>query len=356
MTVQLSHDDFRELTRIVSTLPNFSLAADRVRLVAGALEGSPRANDLLTQINFDGNAYGVAVEVIRRLSNFGRVTPDKEALGIFLNELLFYKGEADEDVAFIRDLFSNEQYALDQPIAPKPSVAQWRGKDNATSVQEKIIGENTLRHIRFLRVALERAEAVIHITATSYGTGFLIAPDLLMTNHHVLSSAVAAQGSSYTLSYELDVDNTTKEVVTTIAKPGGLFYTNAALDYTVLQLERTVANVQPLRLQPQQAQVDERVTIVQHPGGHFKKISMQNNFVVYADRNVVQYTTSTLPGSSGAPVFNDDLQVIAIHRAGGLLKEPNSQQRYLRNEGSSMIAILNDLRDNQPTIYNSLTF
>ena len=55
---------------------------------------------------------------------------------------------------------------------------------------------------------------------------------------------------------------------------------------------------------------DDRVTIIQHPGGHLKQISMQNNFVEYADDFVVQYTTSTEPGSSGSPVLNDDLEVV----------------------------------------------
>lgn len=360
MTVQLSQADFRELVRIVATLPSFAAVADRVRLVAGALEGSPRAADILAQINFDGNAYGVAVEVIRRLANFGRVTPDKEALGIFLNELLFYKGDADQDVAFLRALFANERYALDRPIVQKSPVVRWRGNDDTQSVQEKIIGEDTLRHIRFLRIALAKAEAVVHITAAGYGTGFLITPDLVMTNHHVLPTTEAARSSTYTMHYELDLDDTVKTTVAIGAAHGGIFYTNATLDYTVLQLEKTVANVEPLRLQPQQVQRDERVTIIQHPGGHFKKISMQNNFVVYADSEVVQYTTSTLPGSSGAPVFNDAFQVVAIHRAGGMLPEPGPesahQQRYLRNEGASMIAILKDLRSNQPEIYGRLTF
>ena len=354
MSVQLSRDDFRELVRIVSTLPGFNIAADRVRLVAGALEGAPRASDILTQIAFDGNAYSVAVEVIRLLAQFGRVTPEKEALGIFLNELLFYKGDADEDVAFLRGLFTNERYALDRPIAQQPRVARWRGSDDDKSVQEKIIGEDTLRHIRFLRVALEKAEAVIHITAAGYGTGFLIAPDLLMTNHHVLQTAEAAQHSTYTLHYELALDDTLQATLVIAAKNGGLFYTNPMLDYTVVQLEQAIANLQPLRLQPQQVRVDERVTIIQHPGGHLKKISMQNNFVVYADSEVVQYTTSTLPGSSGAPVFNDEFQVVAIHRAGGMLSTPHSEQRYLRNEGTSMIAVLKDLRSNQPAIYSNL--
>jgi len=31
---------------------------------------------------------------------------------------------------------------------------------------------------------------------------------------------------------------------------------------------------------------DDRVAIIQHPGGHLKKISVQNNFVAYADANL----------------------------------------------------------------------
>jgi V8-like Glu-specific endopeptidase len=99
---------------------------------------------------------------------------------------------------------------------------------------------------------------------------------------------------------------------------------------------------------------DDRVAIIQHPGGHLKKISMQNNFVAYADANVVQYTTSTLPGSSGSPVFDDDFQVIAIHHSGGRLLEPGTKQRYLRNAGTSMIAVLNDMKSNAPGIYTRL--
>ena len=99
---------------------------------------------------------------------------------------------------------------------------------------------------------------------------------------------------------------------------------------------------------------DDRVAIIQHPGGHLKKISMQNNFVAYADANLVQYTTSTEPGSSGSPVFDDDFQVIAIHHSGGMLPEPHTGRRYLRNAGTSMIAVLNDLKRNAPQIYSQL--
>jgi len=99
---------------------------------------------------------------------------------------------------------------------------------------------------------------------------------------------------------------------------------------------------------------DDRVAIIQHPGGHLKKISMQNNFVAYADANVVQYTTSTLPGSSGSPVFDDEFKVVAIHHSGGDLTEPSTGRRYLRNAGTSIIAVLKDLQVNAPEIYARL--
>jgi len=133
-----------------------------------------------------------------------------------------------------------------------------------------------------------------------------------------------------------------------------LFYTNAELDFTVVQLENP-PNFGILTLQPTQVRKDDRVAIIQHPGGHLKQIAMQNNFVVYADALVVQYTTSTLPGSSGAPVFQDNFAVVAIHHSGGMLVEPGTNHRYLRNAGTSMIAILDDLKTHAPAIHARMT-
>ena len=81
---------------------------------------------------------------------------------------------------------------------------------------------------------------------------------------------------------------------------------------------------------------------------------MQNNFVEYVDDFVVQYTTSTEPGSSGSPVLNDDLDVVAIHHSGGHLTEPGTMRRYFRNEGVRMSIILEDLRHHAPEIYARL--
>jgi V8-like Glu-specific endopeptidase len=59
-------------------------------------------------------------------------------------------------------------------------------------------------------------------------------------------------------------------------------------------------------------------------------------------------------GSSGAPVLNDDFEVVAIHHSGGMLEEPGTGRRYLRNGGSTMIAVLQDLKANAPKVFASL--
>jgi V8-like Glu-specific endopeptidase len=353
LTVQLDQTDFQRLTRIVQKLPDFANVRDRGRLVAGALEGVPQVDVILARLDLDGTPMAVSVEVVRFLSQFGQVAYGKEALSVFLNYIQPFTGDKDSD--FILELF--QKYPLDVPVSPSRLIDRWRGTSSVTDVQEKIIGENTLRHIYILNLALEGAKAVVHLCVPTErgrqaaGTGFMIAPDLLMTNNHVIASQEQAEKTEYTFNYQLDSNGKECLVQTVQALPGGTFYTNAELDYTVVSLKDVPPFGSPLILKSKQVRRDDRVAIIQHPGGHLKKISMQNNFVAYADTNIVQYTTSTLPGSSGSPVFDDDFQVIAIHHSGGMLVEPGTTQTYLRNAGTSMITVLKDLQANVPEIY-----
>lgn len=351
MTVQLSQPDFRRLTRIIQNLPDFANVRDRRRLVAGALEGVPQVDVILARIDLDGTPMGISVEVVRFLSQFGQVAYGKEALSVFLNYIQPFT--SDEDSEFILELF--QKYPLDTPATPSRLIDRWRGTTSVVDVQEKIIGENTLRDIYILNLALEAAKAVVHLQLPKgAGTGFMIAPDLLMTNNHVIASREEAEETEYTFNYQLDINGKECEVQTAQALPGGAFFTNATLDYTVVSLKDLPLFGSPLILKSKQMRRDDRVAIIQHPGGHLKKISMQNNFIAYADANIVQYTTSTLPGSSGSPVFDDEFKVVAIHHSGGMLVEPGTQQRYLRNAGTSMMAVLKDLQVNAPEIYARL--
>ena len=352
MTVRLSQQDFRELVGLLQSVPDFARGRDRRGLVAAALEGSPRADTILAGLDLDGPPRSAAVEVVKSLADFGQVAYGKEALGVLLGYLQGIVGEEQGD--FIDSLFAT--YPMnDVGAARNLPIDRWRGTESAQDVREKIIGEDTLRDISMLEVALEAARAVVRVgLPAGAGSGFMIAPDLLMTNHHVIASPEGAARAELTFNYELDRTGKAREPVTVAAAQGGQFHTQEGLDYTVVQLTGPPEFGTPLRLRPVVVQRDARVSIIQHPGGHFKKISMQNNFVAYADRKVVQYYTSTQPGSSGSPVFNDAFEVVAIHHSGGMLEEPGTGRRYLRNAGSSMVAVLEDLKRNAPEIHARL--
>jgi V8-like Glu-specific endopeptidase len=341
MTVELKHEDFLRIVDLMQSHADFALARSRRLLVEAALAGSPRADTILAGLDLDGTPRTAAVAVVRYLANFGQVAYGKEALGVFLNYLQDTVGQEQADV--IAGLFAAYPLKDVAAIRQRP-LMDWHGRDSSVDVREKIIGENTLRHVRMLEQALAAARAVVRIgLPNGCGSGFMIAPDLLMTNNHVIASRDEAARAEFTFNYQLDRTGKACEVTTVGARYDGAFHTNAELDFTVLQLCEAPDIGQPLKLRPALVRRDERVAIIQHPGGHFKQISMQNNFVAYADRRVVQYTTTTLHGSSGSPVFDDDFNVVAIHREGGELREPGSDRLVLRNGATSMCAVLGDL-------------
>jgi hypothetical protein len=121
MSVQLTREDFNKLVAILRTSPGFATVRDRRRLVEAALEGVPRGADLLALLDLDGAPQLVAVEVVKRLAEFGQVAGGKEALGVFLNALLPLMGE-DKDAAFIRALFAT--YPLDGPTGSRTAPTE----------------------------------------------------------------------------------------------------------------------------------------------------------------------------------------------------------------------------------------
>ena len=361
MAIKLDSNDFDRLASVMGRDGEWALAGRRVDLMHDVMAGSGRKHDLLAQLDLDGAPRTVAVRTIEKLVEFGQDEPGREALGVLINKLIANRGSGD-DAEFLRDLLTRYKFVT-QPVAAR-GLSKWQGGESGQEIAEKIIGENTLRDIYVLEALLELARGVVRIRGRHHvGTGFLVASDLLMTNHHVIDCETAAKDCLYQFNYQLS--RTGKELPTQTARaaPKGLFYTspmatyNATLkelDFTIVQLTEVPKGVQHLTLAPSAVKRDDRVTIIQHPGGDYKKISMQNNFVEYTDQLVLQYTTSTEPGSSGSPVLNDAFEVVAIHHAGGELTEPSTKRRRLRNEGIKASAILAELQRNATEIYERL--
>ncbi|BAZ32655.1 hypothetical protein NIES4074_51610 [Cylindrospermum sp. NIES-4074] len=339
--VNLSTEDRQGLIDLLKDLPELATQESRREMLEYA-----GLKKLIPQINVSGSPFIANSSIISYLENYGYLTYERQALGQFLNSIKRVGVGKQQEVFLDRIL---TEYNLMTPIVSLPTVDKWQGVETPTNIFEKIIGENTLRPIAFLEQGLKVARSVAYIKVVDSseswaGTGFLIAPDLILTNHHVIPSADLLKGALFRFNYQENFQGEAQQPREYRANVNGIFHANEELDYAVIQLEAEAGKEWGwLNLQPRNIKKDARVNIIQHPGGQPKQISFQNNFVQYVGGNVVQYVTSTLGGSSGSPVLNDGWEVVALHHAGGDIAEPTTQRKYYRNEGILVSSILDDL-------------
>ena len=267
-----------------------------------------------------------------------------------LTEANKHPGKLNQILALAHERYADDPLLADMArgnfsdITP-PTVSNWRGGAPAF---EKIIGtESTLVPVSFLERGLERARAVARVRVPGgYGTGFLIREDLLLTNNHVIATPDAARGSFADFNYQRTLAGELAGALSLALSPDIAFATSVEHDWTVVGVEgRPGESHGTIRMRQVGVMQNEFVQIIQHPQGGEKQIAYRMNVVAYADAEVVQYLTDTLPGSSGSPVFNRDWQLVALHHSGGLLAEPtNPGGRFLRNEGIYVNTLITDLR------------
>src|SRR5207249_1577126 len=119
------------------------------------------------------------------------------------------------------------------------------------------------------------------------GTGFLIAPDILLTNHHVLPDVIIAAAARALGDYEASA---TGPVIVGRLDPDALFLANADLDFAFCAVHGLDAlGVVPLNRNSLNVFKSELVNIIQHPRGRPKEIALQDNEVIKADHVVIRY-------------------------------------------------------------------
>ena len=154
-------------------------------LVSHALGDYPQVAKLLRWQPWDGSAMVVADDLVRRLDGLQPV-PGVAALGLLAQAIEPMVGGAHQQ----RLVEMRRRHAWGVDPAPAGADVWHDDRAPAELVHERIIGENTLRHVCYLQQALRATDAVVKIDVhgRGSGTGFLIAPDLMLTFQIVLNS------------------------------------------------------------------------------------------------------------------------------------------------------------------------
>jgi V8-like Glu-specific endopeptidase len=206
---------------------------------------------------------------------------------------------------------------------------------------EVLIRGSQLRKIAWLERGIAAARSVCKIeTSECVGTGFILRGGLLVTNNHVLATKQAARETVAIFNFQQDEHDRPLEIANIYLDPDRAFATSVRLDCTLVPLKGPELELQrwgnlTIHERPK-LDVGSLVSVIQHPDGAYKQIALLGGVRSYGDDRMF-YETSTMPGSSGAPVFDDDWNVVALHRGGGTWS--SSEKLYTNNVGIQFASI-----------------
>ncbi|MBZ0293138.1 MAG: serine protease [Anaerolineae bacterium] len=289
---------------------------------------------------------------------------------------------------------------------PDPGLEVY-AEDEAAVVQfedlayiERIIDEPNFLPVHFLEegAVIQRAVARMQLkesvsglpAGSGWATGFMVSPSLLLTNNHVIPDKAFASKLQAQFQYQYDYNGNPLATDVYQFDPDNVFYTNAALDFTLIRVKRScklvlapittlsatdgeiiseapvvadditlgpITPIKPGRIlwsckYPGERHgwiqlptsvsyaVDQHLNVIQHPSGRHKEVALQKNQVTNIYTNFIRYTTDTEPGSSGSPVFNNAWDLLVLHHAGGEF----SDGKWKNNEGVRVDKIVNNIR------------
>lgn len=162
------------------------------------------------------------------------------------------------------------------------------------------------------------------ILPDGFATGFLVAPDLILTNYHVFRTADEAEGVGAQFLYERTHEGLREGLIFKL-DPARFFVNDKEMDYAVVALTaRSVSGASidqfkylPLIAAKGKIRKGDPINIIQHPEGRPKQYATVNNRLLdLRDDGFLLYETDTLEGSSGSPVFNQYWETVGLHHCG----------------------------------------
>jgi endonuclease G len=162
------------------------------------------------------------------------------------------------------------------------------------------------------------------IVPEGFATGFLVGPDLIITNHHVFRTRDEADGVGAQFLYERTHEGLREGLIFKL-EPNRFFVNDKGLDYAVVAVATKSSSgapidqfqYLPLIAAKGKIRKGDPVNIIQHPEGRPKQYATVNNRLMdLRDDGFLLYETDTLGGSSGSPVFNQYWETIGLHHCG----------------------------------------
>lgn len=241
-------------------------------------------------------------------------------------------------------------YQVPTPLTQRSTVRDWaieferRGAESENDLQGFLTQDpkSPLLDMGQLQLAIQKAAGVCRVeTSLRRGTGFLVAPRLVLTCFHVLQLRMTEDLDEALASTRIrfgcfSKPDGSEENGQTFGleptRPLVLHSPIGELDFSLLQLEDRILGTQGVDSSFQAGARPvkrSQLSILQHPDGESMKLGMCPSGVSYVDADgpYLQYVTQTRSGSSGAPCFDSAWNIVAMHRSekalnwGGAIRE-----------------------------------
>lgn len=296
--------------------------------------------------------------LIHRLS-LAEAPDDAEALRWFMSEL------ADHAMDDRGDALRDGLGQLDRLLGTtRPSADETLESIDVPAKPPLLPGPSLRLH--HLAAGLEAARSVVVVglgPSQRRGgcTGWLLTPSLIVTPAHLLRTPPGSDEEGLDLEAVLDFDD--DEAVVRHVPVTGVELLDDKLDLALLRLTEKLVDRRPLRLNPFPPNPEnpsaERIALIHHPQLQPKRISMYGCRVLDNDGQDLLYAADSAPGSGGAPLLDEQWQVIATHRAvknrARMTKLGTSTQAllaWLRGVGRSNRALWDEVVAAQPDLKN----
>jgi V8-like Glu-specific endopeptidase len=217
----------------------------------------------------------------------------------------------------------------------------------------------------------EQRVCQIEVNDVPLGTGFLVGPDAVLTNHHVLKDQIQSKSAGKRIKCRFDYRTMTNGIPSSgtlvdLAEKWSEWHLDSSppisdaaeqagsppptadqLDHALIRLDHSFGDQPIFDKGPVRGWVQVPVTapllttqmpimILQHPNAQPVKLAFDTESVISVNQNRtrVRYATNTENGASGSPCFSVDWGLVALHHYG----EPN-QKVAAYNQGIPIDAV-----------------